>query len=94
LARAIVRRPRLLILDEATNALDTLSEVLVQRALDELRRQCTIVVIAHRLSTVEKADQIAVLQEGMLVERGNLAELLRLDGLFARLYRLQAPLSP
>jgi subfamily B ATP-binding cassette protein MsbA len=94
LARAIVRRPRLLILDEATNALDTLSEALVQRALDELRRQCTIVVIAHRLSTVEKADQIAVLQEGMLVERGNLAELLRLDGLFARLYRLQAPLSP
>jgi subfamily B ATP-binding cassette protein MsbA len=92
-ARALIRRPQLLILDEATNALDSISERLVQQALDALQRRCTIVVIAHRLSTIERADQIIVLQDGMVVERGNLAELMRLDGLFARLYRLQAPLQ-
>ena len=93
LARALIRRPQLLILDEATNALDSISERLVQHALDSLHRRCTVVVIAHRLSTIERADQIVVLQDGMLVEHGNMAELQRLDGLFARLYRMQAPLQ-
>jgi subfamily B ATP-binding cassette protein MsbA len=93
LARAIIRRPQVLILDEATNALDSISERLVQQALEALRRRCTIVMIAHRLSTVERADQIVVLQDGVLVERGSLAELMSMDGLFARLYRLQAPLQ-
>ena len=93
LARAIIRRPQVLILDEATNALDSISERLVQQALEALRRRCTIVMIAHRLSTVERADQIVVLQDGVLVERGSLAELMSMDGLFARLYRLQVPLQ-
>lgn len=89
LARAIVRDPDLLILDEATNALDTFSEHLIQEALDVLRRDRTVVVIAHRLSTVEEADHIVVMDGGRVAEQGTLQELLALDGLFAELYRLQ-----
>lgn len=92
LARAIIRQPDLLILDEATNALDNISERLVQDALEVLRHRCTIVIVAHRLSTVERADQILVLQDGAVAERGTLTDLLEMDGLFARLYRLQKPL--
>lgn len=89
LARAIVRDPDLLILDEATNALDNISERLVQDALELLSRDRTVIVIAHRLSTIEQADQIVVLDQGEIVEQGSLAELLQNQGLFYKLYQLQ-----
>lgn len=89
LARAIIRNPEILILDEATNALDTISEHLIQQALNTLTQNCTTIVIAHRLSTIERADQIIVLEKGQVVEQGNLEQLLRLKGVFAKLYHLQ-----
>ncbi len=89
LARAIVRNPQILILDEATNALDSISEHLIQEALNTLSQNRTVIVIAHRLSTIEQADQIIVLDEGRVAEQGNLKQLLKLNGLFARLYNLQ-----
>ena len=89
LARAIIRNPEILILDEATNALDTISEHLIQEALNNLTQNCTTIAIAHRLSTIEQADQIIVLEKGRVVEQGNLHQLLELNGIFARLYQLQ-----
>ncbi len=89
LARAIVRDPEILILDEATNALDSISENVIQASLQKLRRDRTVIVIAHRLSTIEQADQILVLDRGRIVERGTLADLLANNALFARLYELQ-----
>ena len=89
LARAIVRNPDILILDEATNALDSISESLIQEALDTLSQDRTVIVIAHRLSTIEQADQIVVMNEGRVTEQGNLQHLLALNGLFAKLYDLQ-----
>ena len=89
LARAIVRNPEILILDEATNALDSIAENLIQEALNTLSQNRTVIVIAHRLSTIEEADQIVVLEEGRVIEQGNLQHLLKLDGLFAKLYHLQ-----
>ncbi len=89
LARAIVRNPQILILDEATNALDTISEHLIQEALNTLSQNRTVIVIAHRLSTIEQADQIIVLNEGRVVEQGHLQQLLEQNGLFAQLYHLQ-----
>jgi subfamily B ATP-binding cassette protein MsbA len=89
LARALLRQPELLVLDEATNALDSFSEHLVQRALAQLRKRCLVLVIAHRMSSVEHADQIVVLDAGRVVEQGSCRELLARDGLFARMYRLQ-----
>lgn len=89
LARAIVRNPEILILDEATNALDTISEHLIQEALDDLTQNRTTIVIAHRLSTIKRADQIIVLEKGRVIEQGNLHQLLQLNGIFARLYQLQ-----
>jgi subfamily B ATP-binding cassette protein MsbA len=89
LARAIVRNPRILILDEATNALDSISEQWVQETLDKLRENRTVIMIAHRLSTIERADHIIVLETGQVRERGTLPELVKAGGLFARLYHLQ-----
>ena len=90
LARAIVRDPEILILDEATNALDSITENLIQEALALLRRDRTVILIAHRLSTVEEADHVVVLDEGRVREEGHPQELLEQSGgLFARLHAAQ-----
>ncbi|MBE9203881.1 ATP-binding cassette domain-containing protein [Synechocystis salina LEGE 06099] len=90
LARAILSDPDLLILDEATSALDTVSERLVQQALDEFGRDRTVLVIAHRLSTIVNADQIVVMEQGRIVERGNHQQLLAIAGLYGRYWQLQS----
>ena len=82
LARAIARDPDILILDEATSSLDNLSEKMIQNALDNLRGTRTIIVIAHRLTTIKHADDIIVLDKGVIVEQGNWEELIRAGGLF------------
>ncbi len=89
IARAILRDAPILILDEATAALDTESERLVQEALNRLMPDRTTLVIAHRLSTIEHADQVLVLDQGRLVERGTHAQLLAQGGLYAHLHRMQ-----
>jgi len=89
IARALLVDPPILILDEATSALDTESERLVQQAIDRLLQGRTVFVIAHRLSTVEHADMILVLEDGRIVERGNHDELLKLRGAYHRLHSLQ-----
>jgi ATP-binding cassette, subfamily B, bacterial MsbA len=89
IARALLRDPPILILDEATSALDTESERLVQEAIDRLMAHRTVLVIAHRLATVQHADAILVLAEGRIVERGSHDDLLAADGLYRRLYNLQ-----
>jgi subfamily B ATP-binding cassette protein MsbA len=89
IARAILKDAPILLLDEATSALDTESERAVQAALETLMRGRTTIVIAHRLSTVEKADRIVVLSHGRVAEVGAHAELLAAGGLYAGLYRLQ-----
>jgi subfamily B ATP-binding cassette protein MsbA len=89
IARAILRNPPILILDEATSALDSESEKLVQQALEALMRGRTAIVIAHRLSTVQHADEIVVLRQGRIVERGSHAELIRMGGDYQKLVSLQ-----
>jgi subfamily B ATP-binding cassette protein MsbA len=93
IARALLRDPPILILDEATSALDTESERLVQEAIDRLMQHRTVIVIAHRLATVQHADRILVLAEGRIVERGSHEQLLARDGLYRRLYNLQFGLT-
>ena len=89
LARAIVSQPEILILDEATNALDSIAENLIQQAIATLSQKCTVIAIAHRLSTIENADRIIVMDRGRVVEQGNLQQLIDNQGLFATLYSLQ-----
>jgi subfamily B ATP-binding cassette protein MsbA len=90
IARAILKNPPILILDEATSALDTESERLVQDALERLMKTRTTVAVAHRLSTIKNADEICVLHEGHIVERGTHDELLQLDGFYKKLHDMQA----
>ncbi len=89
IARTVLHNPSVLILDEATSALDTVSETVVQQALDRLMAGRTTVIIAHRLSTVRNADQIVVLKDGHLVQQGKHEELLLQDGIYRELYAMQ-----
>ncbi|MEB3146613.1 MAG: ABC transporter ATP-binding protein [Cylindrospermopsis raciborskii 1523720] len=89
IARAILLDPKILILDEATSALDSESEALVQEALERLMQNRTVLIIAHRLSTVRKCDRILVLEKGQIVESGNHEQLLSLEGKYAHFYAQQ-----
>jgi len=88
IARAVLVDPRILILDEATSSIDTRTEILVQQAIDKLLVDRTSFVIAHRLSTVTQADQVLVVQQGQIVERGTHAELVQQQGIYANLYAI------
>ena len=89
IARVFLKDPAILILDEATSALDNTTEVLIQQALDELCKGRTTLVVAHRLSTIRNADEIAVVMGGKITERGTHAELMAADGVYKSLYSLQ-----
>ena len=89
IARVMLKRPRLLILDEASSSLDAESERLVQDALERLMSRCTTLVIAHRLSTVIRADRILVLEDGVIEDQGTHSELLDRSEVYTRLYRRQ-----
>ncbi|MGZ5254851.1 MAG: ABC transporter ATP-binding protein, partial [Flavitalea sp.] len=89
IARAVLKNPPILILDEATSSLDTESEKLVQDAINKMMQNRTSIVIAHRLSTIRFADEIIVLQKGKIVERGNHQELIEQDGFYRKLVEMQ-----
>lgn len=89
IARVFLKNPPILILDEATSALDNTTEILIQQALDELCKGRTTIVVAHRLSTIKNADEIAVIDRGKVVEQGTHEELMRKNGVYAELYSLQ-----
>jgi ATP-binding cassette subfamily B protein len=90
IARAVLKDPEILVLDEATSDVDTETEMLIQRSLDDLTEDRTTFAIAHRLSTIKDADKIVVLEDGEIVERGNHDDLLDEDGLYAHLWGVQA----
>lgn len=89
IARAILSDPNILILDEATSSVDTRTEVLIQRAMENLMKGRTSFVIAHRLSTIRDADIILVMKDGDIIEQGNHEELLKKNGFYAELYNSQ-----
>ena len=89
IARVFLKNPPILILDEATSALDNTTEILIQQALDELCKGRTTLVVAHRLSTIRGADEIAVVLDGRITERGTHEELIEKDGIYASLYNTQ-----
>jgi ABC-type transport system involved in Fe-S cluster assembly fused permease/ATPase subunit len=89
IARTILKRPRILLFDEATSALDSHTEQEIQRSLDEVSADRTTLIIAHRLSTVVHADEILVLQQGRIVERGTHEKLLAIGGSYAKLWQTQ-----
>ena len=89
IARALLRNPKILLLDEATSALDTVSETLVQEALDDAAKDRTTIAVAHRLSTIRTADVIYVLDQGRVVEKGSHDELMAKRGMYWELAGLQ-----
>ncbi len=89
IARLFLKNPPILILDEATSALDNTTEMLIQKSLQELAKGRTCLVVAHRLSTIKNADEIAVISKGKIMEKGSHDDLLKLNGIYADLYRLQ-----
>ena len=89
IARVFLKNPPILILDEATSALDNTTEMLIQKSLDELCKGRTTIVVAHRLSTIKNADEIAVIADGTIVEHGSHKSLLAQNGLYATLYHEQ-----
>lgn len=93
IARAILKNAPILILDEATSSVDTHTELLIQEALNKLKKDRTTIVIAHRLSTIKEADQIVVMQDGVIIEKGRHNELLAADGLYSKLCRSQDSLQ-
>jgi ATP-binding cassette subfamily B protein len=90
IARAVLRDPDVLVLDEATSDVDTETEMLIQRSLDDLTEERTTFAIAHRLSTIKDADEIVVVEDGRVAERGTHDELLERNGLYAHLWGVQA----
>ncbi|MCK6650516.1 MAG: ATP-binding cassette domain-containing protein, partial [Bacteroidia bacterium] len=90
IARAVLKNPPILILDEATSALDTESERLVQDALNKLMKNRTSIVIAHRLSTIQHADEIIVMQKGLIIERGTHNQLINSNGTYKKLHEMQS----
>ena len=88
-ARTVLHKPQILILDEATANIDTETEVLIQESLEKIKNIGTMLIVAHRLSTIQKADQIIVLQHGEIIERGNHQQLLKNHGYYYKLYKLQ-----
>ena len=89
IARVFLKNPPILILDEATSALDNTTEILIQRSLDELCSGRTTIVVAHRLSTIKNADEIAVVADGVICEKGTHEQLIKNNGLYNQLYNLQ-----
>ena len=89
IARAILKNPEILILDEATSSVDNETEAAIQRSLDILKKDRTVIVIAHRLSTVRNADIIYVLENGSVVESGNHESLLDIEGVYSKLWSVQ-----
>jgi ATP-binding cassette subfamily B protein len=89
LGRAVLARPTIFIMDEATSSVDTLTEGLIQQGMDAIMQECTSFVIAHRLSTIRNADRILVIEDGRIAEMGSHTELLRLGGHYYRLYTQQ-----
>ena len=89
-ARVMARHPQVLILDEATANIDSQTEELITQSLNKMSQQQTTIAIAHRLSTISGADKILVLRDGQIVERGRHTDLMKADGYYAKLVRLQA----